>query len=62
MTRQTSSIRLTNPNLNVSRLVLDLALPNPWKSGMKSRMKMNLKYRQQAMLQYIWVINKLIAY
>ena len=39
--RQTSNIRRTQyKNLNVSRLVLQLCLPNPLKSGAKSRMKM----------------------
>ena len=32
--------RTKSPNLNVSRLVLQLCLPNPMKSGVKSRMKM----------------------
>ena len=36
---------------NVSRLVLQLSLPNPMKPGVKSRMKMYLEQRQQAMLQ-----------
>ena len=36
-----SNIRRTkSPNLNVSRLVLQLSLPNPMKPGVKSRMKM----------------------
>ena len=39
--RKISNIRRTkSPNLNVSRLVLQLPLPNPVKSGVKSRMKM----------------------
>ena len=39
--RKTSNIRGTeSPNLNVSRLVLQLSLPNPMKPGVKSRMKM----------------------
>ena len=29
-----------SPNLNVSRLVLQLSLPNPMKPSVKSRMKM----------------------
>ena len=38
---QTSNIRATQfLNLNVSRLVLQLFVPNPLKSGVKSRMKM----------------------
>ena len=32
--------RTKSPNLNVSRLVLQLSLPNPMKPGVKSRMKM----------------------
>ena len=38
-------------NLNDSRLVLQLPLPNPLKPGVKSRMKMWLEQRRQAMLQ-----------
>ena len=39
--RKTSSINHTKyQNLNVSRLVLQLFLPNPLKSGVKSNMKM----------------------
>ena len=39
--RQISNIRRTKPhNLNDSRLVLQLTLPNPLKPGVKSRMKM----------------------
>ena len=38
---QTSNIRCTeSQNLNVSRLLLQLTLPNPLKPGVKSRMKM----------------------
>ena len=37
---QTSNIGCTkSPNLNVSRLVLQLSLPNPLKPGVKSGMK-----------------------
>ena len=32
--------RIKSPNLNVSRLVVQLSLPNPMKPGVKSRMKM----------------------
>ena len=47
-----SNIRRTQiPNFNVSRLVLQLSLPNPMKPGVKSRMKMQLEQRRQAMLQ-----------
>ena len=39
--RKISNIRHTNPqNVNDSRLVLQLSLPNPLKPGVKSRMKM----------------------
>ena len=39
--RQISNIsRTKSQNLNVSRLVLQLPLPNPVKPGVKSRMKM----------------------
>ena len=39
--RKISNIRRTkSPSLNVSRLVLQLSLPNPMKPGVKSRMKM----------------------
>ena len=39
--RKISNIgRTKSPNLNVSRLVLQLSLPNPIKPGVKSRMKM----------------------
>ena len=38
--RQFSNISGTqSPNINVSHLVLQLSLPNPLKSGVKSRMK-----------------------
>ena len=49
---QFSSIRRTqSPSINVSRLVLQLSLPNPLKPRVKLRMKMWLEQRQQAMLQ-----------
>ena len=39
--RQFSNIRRTqSQNITVSRLVLQLSLPNPMKSGVKLRMKM----------------------
>ena len=40
-------------NLNVSRLVLQLSLPNPLKPGVKSRMKMQLEQRSVAVLVVI---------
>ena len=52
MYRQTSNISHTKfQNLNVSRLVLQLSLPNLLKPGVKSRIKMQLEQRRQAMLQ-----------
>ena len=39
--RKISNIKRTkSPNLNVSRPVMQLSLPNPMKPGVKSRMKM----------------------
>ena len=50
--RKIANIRRTeSQNLTVSRLVLQLYLPNPMKPGVKSRMKMYLEQRRQAMLQ-----------
>ena len=50
--RQVSNIRRTKSlNLNVSCLVLQLSLHNLLKPGVKSRMKMQLEQRRQAMLQ-----------
>ena len=50
--RRIFNIRRTkSPNLNVSRLVLQLSLPNPMKPSVKSRMKMWLVQRRQAMRQ-----------
>ena len=58
-----SLIRCTrSQSLNVSRLVLQLSLPNPLKPDVKLGMKMWLEQHWQAMLQYIWVINNFIAY
>ena len=50
--RKISDIRRTKyQNLNDSRLILQLSLPNPLTPGVKSRMKMYLEQRRQAMLQ-----------
>ena len=50
--RQISNISNTNTqNINVSRLVLQLSLPKLLKPGFKSRMKMELEQRRQAILQ-----------
>ena len=49
---QTSDISRTKfQNVNVSRLVLQLYLPNPLKPGVKWKMKMRLEQRRQKMLQ-----------
>ena len=41
MYRKVSNIKCTKfPNLNVSRFVMQLSLPNVMKPGVKSRMKM----------------------
>ena len=50
--RQISDISHTkSQTLNVSCLVLQLSLSDPLKPGIKSRMKMYLEQRRQAMLQ-----------
>ena len=50
--RNISNIRRTkSPNLTVYRLILQLSLLNPMKPSAKSRMKMELEQRRQAMLQ-----------
>ena len=50
--RQISNISHTKSlNLNVSGLVLQLSLSDPLKPAVKSRMKMELEKRQQAVLQ-----------
>ena len=51
--RQISNIKRTRSQnfKNVSLLVLRLYLPNPLKPCVKSRMKMQLEQRRQAMLQ-----------
>ena len=50
--RKISNItRTKSPNLNVSRIVLQFSLPNPMMPTVKSRMKMSLEQRRQAMLQ-----------
>ena len=51
--------RTKSPNVNASRLVLQLSLPDPMKPGVKSRMKMQLEQRCS---NYIWVIDNFIAY
>ena len=40
-----------SPDLNVSRIVLQLSLPNPLKPGFKSRMKIIIGAASKAMLQ-----------
>ena len=50
--RQISNTKRTkSQTLNVSCLVLQLSLSNPLRPGIKSRMKMCLEQRRQAMLQ-----------
>ena len=50
--RQVSNIRRTkSQRLNDYRTVLRLSLPNPLKPDVKSKMKMQLEQRRQAMLQ-----------
>ena len=50
--RQSSNIRRSkSQNLYVSLLVLQLSLRNSLKPGVKSRMKMSLEQRRQALLQ-----------
>ena len=50
--RKVSNIRRTkSQDLNDSRLVLQLSLPNSLKLGVKSGMKVYLEQRRQAMLQ-----------
>ena len=52
--RKISNLRRTkSPNLNVSRPIVQLSLPNPMKPCVKSRMKMQLEQLRQAMLQLI---------
>ena len=63
MYRKISNIRRAKSlNLNVYRLGLQLSLSNILKPSAKWRMNMQMEQRRQAMLQYIWVINNLIAY
>ena len=59
--RKLSNIRRTkSQNLNDSRLVLQLPLSNPLEPGVKSRMKMQLGQRRQAILQLLLSDQKLI--
>ena len=52
MLRKISNIRRTKfQNLNDSHFVLQSSVPNPLRPGVKSRMKMWLEQRRQAMLQ-----------
>ena len=50
--------RTKSQTLNVSRLALQLPLPNPLKPGIQSRMEMKLCRRWS---NYIWAINNFIA-
>ena len=50
--RKISNIsRTQNQNLNDFRLIMQFPLPNALKPGFKSRMKVSLEQRRQAMLQ-----------
>ena len=61
--REISNIRGTKTlELNDSRLVVQLSLPNPLKPGVKSRMKMWLVQRRQGTCSnYSWMINNFIV-
>ena len=49
---QTTSLSHTeSQNLNVSRLVLQLSLPNPLKPGVKLRIKLKFEQHREVMLQ-----------
>ena len=59
---ETSTISHTRPqHINVSRLLLQLSVPNPVKPSVKPRMKMWLEHRRQAMLQLHLMISNFIA-
>ena len=63
--RQLSNIRRTqSQNINGSRLVLQLSLPNPLKPGVNLRMKMYISWSSadRQCSNYIWVINNFIRY
>ena len=53
--------RTKSQNLNDSRIVLQLSLPNPFKLGVKSNMEMWLGQRCRRGSNYIWVISKFIS-
>ena len=55
--RKICNIRRTqNQNLNDSRLIMQLPLPNPLKPGVKSRVSADRRWSN-----YTWVINNFIA-
>ena len=67
--RKISNIICTkSQNLNDSYLILQLSLPNPLNSGVKSRMKMKMEQRQQATLhlhlhdQQLYCLPKCVLY
>ena len=61
--RKISNIRRTkSQNWNVSRLVLQLPLPNPMKPGVKSGWRCSWSSADRRCSNYIWVINIFIAY
>ena len=58
-----NNIRRTKyQNITDSRLVLQLSVPNLLKHGVKSRMKMQLEQRQQAMPQLHLSDQQFVAY
>ena len=63
MYRQIPNIRRTkSQNLNVSRLVLQLSLPNLLKPCIKLRIRCSRSSADRRCSNYIWVINNLIAH
>ena len=62
MYRQTPIISCIKfENLNLSRIVWQLSLPNPLKPGVKSRMKMWVAQVDRWCSNYIWVIKILLS-
>ena len=51
VTSHATKYTVKSQNLSDYHLVLQLSLPSPFKPGVKSRMKMELEQRRQAMLQ-----------
>ena len=60
--RQTFSMtRIKSRHLNISRLVLQLSLPNPLKPGVNRQWRCSWSSADRRCSNYIWVINKFIA-